>query len=90
MFPLLANTVYLFKGGFIGVFVSINLLLICGSIGFLTLFSGANVKQGELGLIKNITKESILDYECVGSNIWLFLCTVIIPNLITIFKVLTN
>jgi Gaa1-like, GPI transamidase component len=41
-------------------------------------------------LLHSLTREAILDYDCSGSNVWVYLCLHIVPSLIIFVKILTN
>jgi hypothetical protein len=43
-----------------------------------------------INTISMLTREAILDYDCAGSNVWVYICLHIIPSLIIFFKVLTD
>ena len=42
------------------------------------------------GQVLEMLKQAILDYECVGSRVWLILLSTILPNILMTFKILTN
>jgi hypothetical protein len=33
---------------------------------------------------------SLIDYECVGQRVWLFVCAISVPNILILVKTLTN
>ena len=37
-----------------------------------------------------LAQSAILDYECVGSNFWLVVVALVVPNILIIFKILSN
>ena len=38
----------------------------------------------------NMAHQALLDYECVGSRVWFIMMLTILPNILMIFKILTN
>lgn len=40
--------------------------------------------------LKECILEIILDYQCAGSRVWIFICLVLLPQILTLLKVLTN
>lgn len=38
----------------------------------------------------NMAKEALLDYECIGSRVWMVTMLMLYPNILLIFKILTN
>ena len=37
-----------------------------------------------------LTQTAILDYECVGSRFWLAVLTLVVPNILVLFKIISN
>jgi len=37
-----------------------------------------------------MAKQAMLDYECVGSRVWLIVVQIVVPNAMILTKVLTN
>ena len=39
---------------------------------------------------QTMAKEALLDYECIGSRVWMAVMMMIYPNILLICKILTN
>jgi hypothetical protein len=90
VYPILHNVISLRSNAY-DVVKSIVSVSAFSCIAFLFLFGG--VKMSEGGMFENLSSiigEAIFDYECVGSNVWLFICIILVPNLIIIIKTMTN
>jgi len=37
-----------------------------------------------------LAQSAILDYECVGSHFWLAVIVLVVPNILILFKILSN
>jgi ABC-type cobalamin transport system permease subunit len=42
------------------------------------------------GIVPMLMREAIMDYDCAGSNVWVYLCLHIIPSMIVFVKILTD
>ena len=40
--------------------------------------------------ILELAQSTILDYECVGSRVWLAFVGLCVPNILVLFKILSN
>ena len=40
--------------------------------------------------LTSMSQQALLDYECVGSRVWMIMLLTILPNILMIFKILTN
>ena len=50
----------------------------------------SSIVQFAYELVHGLTRDAILDYDCGGSNVWVYACLHIVPSLIIFFKILTN
>lgn len=68
------------------IITGVTILLLFGSL--LANPQAFGVEKG--GLFSMLMREAIMDYDCAGSNIWVYLCLHIFPSLIVFLKVLTD
>ena len=91
IFPLIHSAVHLRGVSCFKALWSLILLVLILTLDILLLF-GSFIKKGvqPWNLVEGLTREAILDYECAGSNIWIYVCLHILPSLIILVKILTN
>jgi hypothetical protein len=90
IFPLIQSAVALRKSSTLNALSSVILIAIFSTLNILALF-GTYIGQGNSeNLLHTLIREAIRDYECAGSNVWVYLCLHIIPSLIVLIKILTN
>lgn len=46
------------------------------------------MESGDMVLM--LVREAILDYDCAGSNVWVYMCLHIVPSFIVFVKVITD
>jgi len=75
----------------------LSLLWVAFSSTILALFLFGTVidQQGysvekSLSTVLGMVEQSILDYECVGSRVWMFTVCFLLPNFLLLAKILTN
>lgn len=63
-------------------------------VGF---FFGSMIVTNTNGISEDITDrfiqildQAMLDYQCVGSRVWLFIVAMLLPSLLTLIKIMTN
>jgi len=95
VFPLLHNSVSLFgcrraksaKGWVVSnilflAWLALGLSVLLGTI----LFSDASPAT-KLSSLKSMVTTIIIDYQCVGSNLWTYFCVLFVPNVLNILQV---
>ena len=40
--------------------------------------------------VLEMAEQSILDYECAGSRVWVAITAIVVPNVLILFKILSN
>ena len=67
------------------VWLGLGLSCLLGSILFKDIDKGFEIQN--LTQIKNLINLAISDYFCVGSNLWLYMCSLLVPNILVIVQV---
>ncbi len=95
--PLLNNTVPPMAKGQSFEFIKgtlLNVAVVAGAAFLLfgTIFA-EQTKAGEANwgtVAENLVLASLMDFECVGQALWLYLCCTVLPNLLVIVKIFIN
>ena len=95
LFPLLHNSVSLFgcrSAKSVKVWLLSNILFLawlalglCILLGTI-LFSDAT-PAAKFASLKSMVTTIIIDYQCVGSNLWTYFCVLFVPNVLNIVQV---
>ena len=89
MFPLLHYATNLFKLSKASLWSHLNFVLWL-SLSVLILLDTVvlpSTKYKSQYSIQNMVITSINDYHCVGSNVWMYLCCIFVPNLLVILQI---
>jgi hypothetical protein len=66
--------------------IVVSILLLFGSL--IANPEHFGMESGDMVLM--LVREAILDYDCAGSNVWVYMCLHFIPSFIVFIKVLTD